>query len=598
MTTPISLAEHHIPAIAKPGDRASALIELAKCYARGGDTLKSDSALNRAKETSLSITRLDYRVYQLAEIGRACVCLGNELNGLSTLGIAEGFVKKMNSPALESRAFSNLARIYADIGQKGHAVELLNEAVSRASTIEYGATRDGELGYTSVSYSLAGCAREAIEVTKRIGNRVEKANTIFVLIHFDVGEKEDKRSAEIMKVLLEVSKDAIPSEYNDDTLAKIAMEHARTGKYQRATELVKSIQGGFEKATCIEDLLENYPDAFLFDEINAIVDTIEKRGWAKSAQELRTSTLSRIGVLLSRAGRREDGVRAMDLALQNAEALEDAEEKAFMLAQISCRFASLGIKERAREVHKRALKLTDRIEDKDRKAYVLIHMADWFAEAGKYERAVALIDRIDDNRRRLRLLPSVAEWLVKSGHGDEAVKAMDLAFKEVRELHVREDIYENDDLFEAIAVGYARAGASDMAFKALDSATHGFKASRADRVVKVLLERGDLDGALRIADNVAHGLIHDSSDFLMNDLAIAFAKAGRMEHALDFADRIDSRSLKEGTLGDVAVVDAKEGRIERALSTIEMMDDPARKVYRLCEVSSLIAQKHAQKISR
>jgi len=165
--------------------------------------------------------------------------------------------------------------------------------------------------------------------------------------------------------------------YQGRALGNIAGALAKTGEFNRALELVKTVKSDLAKTEVLARFAENLTEVRQLEQVLQMAQQIKIGSMEKGF------TMSSIAISLAKAGQ-------FDPALQLASTIKNDDSKAYALYNITGILAKAGQYDRAKEAAS-TIK-----EGNSYKQMAFVHIAASLAETGKVADAVQVVSSIDD----------------------------------------------------------------------------------------------------------------------------------------------------------------------------------------------------------
>jgi len=251
-------------------------------------------------------------------------------------------------------------------------------------------------------------------------------------------------------------------------------------------------------------------------------------------------------------------------ALEVAEGIRWAGERARALREIAEEMAKAGMKERVKEVFEQALKVAEGIEDANKRARALREIAEEMVKARMFEQALKVAEGIE--WRRAWALREIAKEMVKAGMEEQAKEVFEKA------LEVAEGIEDANKRAEAlieIAKEMVKAGMEEPALEVAEGIRWAGERARALREIAEEMAKAGMkervkevfEQALEVAEGIENTI---ERALALIEIAKEMAKAGMFEQA------------KEAFEKALKVVEGIENTIERALALIEIAKEMAK----------------------
>jgi tetratricopeptide (TPR) repeat protein len=223
-----------------------------------------------------------------------------------------------------------------------------------------------------------------------------------------------------------------------------------------------------------------------------------------------------------------------DRALNVAEGIQEARERAEALMAIAEAMARTGMTQQAQEAFHRALRTAEAIEVAGERAEALGAIAEAMARAGMWEQALQTAKAIEEAGERAEALGAIAEAMARTGMTQQAQEVFHQALQTAKAI---QGAWERAKALGAIAKAMASAGMTQQAQEVFHQALQTAEA------IKGAGERAWTLGAI----------------------AEAMARAGMWEQALQTAGAIEGAEERAEALGAIAEAMASTGMTQQAL---------------------------------
>ena len=412
-----------VQAISNDCDKSEPIAAIAGQYAKAGQQAKAkellDQAIRVANAAKNCLSHNDV-VENLADIQNRYVQEGQYDLALQT-------VRGLNNEneVFKIYGLSLIAHHFADTGQVDKSSALLTEIVKVAQSLKDAHAQAFALARSAVEYAKAGQNAQAIEllnqamkVAPTINNTNEGKSNVLVGIargYAQVGQTDQAIKA--LDQALPIAKTMSNPDFKFHALGEIAVQYAAVNQKAKATEIFGQLQSMLQtgepafKSISLSSLAHFYANSGQYEQALRIAQTI------KDVQE-KAGALSRIAGHYARKGQFES-------ALQVAQTISDANHKAGALSEIVRSYAEAGQLDQA-------LKVAQTIERKFDKTMILSEMAVNYAEAGKPDRAIQIAQTIKDIMSSTNIsneekdidwmLPAIVSSYAKAGQFDQALK--------------------------------------------------------------------------------------------------------------------------------------------------------------------------------
>ena len=372
--------------------------------------------------------------------------IDDELAEQDLLACAARVAETIDNLEGHAEAIANVAARYADAGQFDFAAAL-------AETIDDPFSRDRTLSNIAVKATGAGESDYASQLLEAVEDPSFQAEALaqIAVTRAEAGDCE------------EAARVALGMEDASSTLAEIAVKCAAAGQYERALEIIQSI---------------------------------EYEGSAAYA-------LTEIAALHIKSGRANEAAESLSRALAQAESIELAEDRVNMLVTVGLRYAEAGEQDRAESILLDAARLAETVEIEGYRESSYAQTSIGLARLGLDERSLEVASRIEDSFQAASAHTAIAAEHLRAGRREEALGLLSSALQ----LVTGEEFY-NESGYPAskhralaeIAVQYALASSHDEAVrtaKMIDAERDGNVALA--EVTRASTHAGNTDQALQAA---------------------------------------------------------------------------------------------------
>jgi tetratricopeptide (TPR) repeat protein len=403
------------------------------------------------------------------------------------------------------------------------------------------------------------------------------------------------RNESFLACAAEVAQSIEALEGHSEVMSLIAVRYAEAGLLETAVELANGIEDPYvrEQAlaniapVCVEagdadyarKLLEMIEDPSLYDlaiEQMALkyaeVGDIEKA--LETAQELTDSAPA-----LSAIALRSADVGLFDKAVEIAQAIEYADLKTAALYQLAAKALHEGDEAEAARLLLEATESAEEIEFAEARIHSLIELASLYKEMGRAEQAFKLLSRAGELCDEFEDRASTG--LAFTFPRDEALVRISTGFAQLR------SSAEVQRVLEKIENPFQYASA--LAGVALEA----YKAGRSEEALKLLTE------ALEIGreEEVYGQSTLRVRDFLLEELAPAYATVGRSEEAAQICGMISSIEQRQRALTEVGKTCVRAGNHGRVFQLADLIGDAYARVQFFLEMSSAFMEAGQQPLA-
>ena len=203
---------------------------------------------------------------------------------------------------------------------------------------------------------------------------------------------------------------------------------------------------------------------------------------------------------------------------------------------------------------KRALEAVKMINDRGDRDWSLYLIARKYVELREFDKALEIADRVSCPWED-EIYEAVAVGFAKIGRYDEAV---DVAKK----AGWRDD----DDILEKVCYICAKSGNYERAFEIADMITEDGRFVKSDAlaaIARASMERGDYDKTIEFATKGGKGV------YVLCELSRMYMKNGQFQKALKVAETAETCLLKDYLLAEISLQFEKKGLIEEAIEIAE-----------------------------
>jgi tetratricopeptide (TPR) repeat protein len=370
--------------------------------------------------------------------------------------------------------------------------------------------------------------------------------------------------------------DSINDPYTmEKTLAEIAVALAAAGQEDGALELIASLEDYSHQATAQSQIAVAHAMVGEFDlamEIASQLDDssgtvveiayqcVEKGEYERAIEIVDDQDFplgsvgirNRIAQEYFRAGRVDEAIELLTLALEQTESIEAATDRAGALSELALGFADAGLPDKAAEILSQATEVARESEDVYRDS-ALSQVASGHARLRQYDTAVSITESIDD------------VYLATGTLIDLAIIEHDDAARHAEALLLLSDAY--------VLV------AEDEPQTQRDEVQHNHLVAR---IASSFANFGDVDQALKAARFISSA---DLQFWSLSQVAMRFAESGEFENAITAVRAIEDESYKTNTLirvGRSMIASGKQEQgipvLTEAARAIESLEQPFDKV--------------------
>jgi tetratricopeptide (TPR) repeat protein len=257
-----------------------------------------------------------------------------------------------------------------------------------------------------------------------------------------------------------------------------------------------------------------------------------------------------------------------DRALNVAEGIQEARERAEALGAIAEAMARTGMIQQAQEAFHQALRTAEAIERARGRAWALMAIAEAMARAGMWEQALRTAEAIEEETlMRAWALRAIAEAMARAGMWEQALRTAEA---------IEEETLMRAWALRAIAEAMARAGMWEQALRTAEAIKGAWERARALGVIAEAMASAGMTQqaqeafhqALRTAEAIEWAWERASA---LMAIAEAMASAGMTQQAqeafhqaLQTAKAIEGARERAEALGAIAKAMARAGMTQRA----------------------------------
>jgi hypothetical protein len=265
-----------------------------------------------------------------------------------------------------------------------------------------------------------------------------------------------------------------------------------------------------------------------------------------------------------------------DRALNVAEGIQEAWDRAWALSAIAEAMASTGMWEQA-------LRTAEAIKEAWKRASALRAITEAMARTGMWEQALRTAEAIEKPQGRALALGAIAEAMARTGMWEQAL----------RTAKAIEEAWERAWALRAIAEAMARTGMWEQALrtaKAIEEARE--RAWALGAIAEAMAKTGMWEQALRTAKAIEEAW---ERAWALRAIAEAMARTGMWEQALRTAEAIEEARERAKALGAIAEAMASTGMTqqalwEQALRTAEAIEEAWERAWALRAIAEAMAR--------
>lgn len=512
-------------------------------------------------------------------------------NAMEKLRTALQIAQAMKGETSRVEGLLKIAEVAVQVGQSTLALQAITLAERDAQTLEevYPLIR------VAADYTAAGQPSQAVRVLSRSEQKVRKISQAderlielgWIAGRYAAAGQADKARA-ILTPVLKTLNSLQYSNRRNTLLAKVTANYASLGERE-------TLPGALQLVRVIADL--------------------GQRDWA----------LTRLSESYRATGH-------YDLALQTANALQNADRKTDALVEIAGGYQAKGEKDKAAQALAQALQVASTIPDGERRFSALLRLVLFYNAfeqtsnvAQVLDRVQSLVTRFPSIGKQLYALDLIASTYANIGRKDKASAVLEQALTLANRI---QEPSSKDDSLAQIANGYARIDKFDQAMaianrfqdastkaKILSGIALTYLSQESEKALQVvkLIEPLDpkmtnqtltsmageyartkqFDQALQVVELIKD---NDLANWARVAIATEYANAGKLDQAAQVADTIQSKmqpdtrdrssnnsansveaTLKNRTLAALALVYAQAERFPQALQIAQIIQSVAGK---------------------
>lgn len=416
----------------------------------------------------------------------------------------------------QTKALTAIAQGYQQLGEPDQAIELLDQSLEFAQQVQSNELRRAwTLQSIATTYAQSGALRQAVEVAAIIPAGEEA--TVYV---------------------------------RNETRADIAKAYGAANQIDLALQVANQITSGEIKAKTLAWLAGQSRDGVSEDLVNQAVALAEAE-----PPERRSVVLAEVALQVARSTSTRESINA---ALPIVDRIEDARSKAQTLVNLA---ALAPDDTQANELVNQALITAEQIEDINLRGIIINTVIEDYLFAEEFAIALQVTQSLteaDSFADKYSVLGRIAQQAARAGELEIALAATD-------SIPATWIDYRNQG-FQAVAVGYARAGQNDRAMQ--------------------LVSRIDNYGSLPYQVRTLAALAEQAH--LKADSSRAEAL---LQQALQIANQLETSGQQADGLTAVAIGYAQLGQLDRAaqlraqaLQAVQSSPDPYDQAYQLRQI--------------
>ncbi|WP_159056047.1 hypothetical protein [Streptomyces scabiei] len=514
-----------IPWDAKSRDQVSILQPVVECQAR-------TDKLGQALDLVGSLEDLTDRSGLLLRISGT---LAQDNNHVAAAGVLEKvipLIAEVSDCARRSHLFSEAANLWANVGDKEHAVQAANEAVLSASEIR------GDIRSTDFALAIA------CEALAGAGN------------HADAVEKVGLISDESMQHYC---------------LSLIASCHAVSGDYENAMAVIDLIGGSQQRGYATERVAVSMARSGDHEQAILLVNSLPVPAGRSSRQ---IEALCAIAVALFRAGEHDRALEMARRATSFAHAGTDRETQLYQLCQVADALSGVGELDLARDLANEVL-VGGGNEKRSLAPHIVDSVSRVLAKVGDFDRAIDVVRGIGYFSTRSNALISVADVLTSQ---EQLRRAWEILEEMIPLCDEYNDSRMRMSILAAVAEIASKVGDAGYAASLIQEVIDSARAEELQEdeafglvcAAETFLQLGDRDKAIHLALE-ASALDRefsqvDRKEEIWEFAARSLAHAGRYEDALRLALEIEELEVRAELMLFIIRCAAQSGEVDSAIS--------------------------------
>lgn len=383
-------------------------------------------------------------------------------------------------------------------------------------------------------------------------------------------------------------------EYSE-VMSLIAVRYAAGGLLETAVESANGIEDPYAREQALADIAPACIEAGDADYALSLLELIEDPGLHDLAIEqmaLKYAEAGQIEKSLATARGLADSAPALstialksaenghfDKAVEIAEAIEYADLKTAALYQLATRALHEEDNAQAAKLLLEATGSAEEIEFAEARIHSLIEIASLYSELGQAEQSFKILTRADE---------------LCDEFEDRAQTGLSITFP-------------RDEALVRIATGFAQLGSSAQVQHALERIENPFqyaaalagvaleahKAGRSEEALKLLTEALEIGREEEVYGEKSLRV----RDFLLEELAPAYATVGRSEEAAQIVGLISSVEQQQRALTEVAKTCVRAGNDDRVFQLADLIGDAYAKVQFFLEMSRAFVEAGQRKLA-
>ncbi|PZT69015.1 hypothetical protein DN402_16905 [Streptomyces sp. SW4] len=493
------------------------------------------------------------------------------------------------------QALTRAACTLARNGEGSSAAMLANTAVDASLAIADPGSRDRALGEAATAQALAGQYDRALQTARGIKNPDWGTGALIGIARalLETGERDE--AARAATEAARVARSITAKRWQDRTLQEAAIVLAETGQLQQALDIANSLADQARQSEASA----------------SVTRAAEEHGWHEPAPGIpwvgHPDHLVRAVLVPARSLASQEYKQILDAA----RSIGDPSTRADMLAEAACAMATTDMHKPAAELAATAAATAHAIVAPRWRAREQSAVAKAMARVGAYEQAVEAAYAITEAAWRDQALSDVAQSLIAASRCEQAreiVHAIDSPATRSRALaeltHAMAQVGSHEEalnIAETIMAPRSQVEALGHIACALANCGQGERAIEIARRISLigsrvetlaedryLLAQAEREESSFIGPRI-HSQPHIEAGPLV-DVALAVARMGRHEEALEIVPSIGDGAAQARALGGIARAVAQAGQVERALEICQSIRDGAAQARALGGIARAVAQ--------
>lgn len=457
---------------------------------------------------------------------------------------------------------SQMLNRYEESGKKERAQTLLSPALQLTQSLGAGSS----LVKTNVLSSLAGFYAEigqtsqaselisqALQSEKNIQGADSKTKALTAIAKAYLAVNEVDQATQILSQALEFSQSVKYTDANEKAwaLEPIALSYAQTGNYTKAIEVAEQITDAeYYRETALAGIASQYA----------------KKGQLREATQLATT-------------------------------IKNIQVQATALTDIATVSAKNGNKDGGFEIFSQALKVAQTEPQPYNKAALVSASVIQYAQAGEPDAALTGIQVITEPQLKARALGYIVLQYAKMGQSEKASQVANQAFNSIADI---KDSRQKLDVSGEMLRNYTKAGFYNYAIQAGEKLGEVFKqagnsldlpdsmqqSGNLRELSLKALEAGNNEIALRAIQIIPNSVGYESKEPTLYQIALAYAKTGQSDKAVQIARSIVSYSpfYQFQILTAIALQSQNSALLSQTLQEANAIADPEQKSYALAAI--------------